>query len=232
MSLKNDLTSEVTRIFKYQWEVQKTTNVPDAADLGLDANHAKKLENATVLYADLDGSTNMVDTYNWEFSAEIYETYLRCAANIIKSENGVITAYDGDRVMAIFTGESKNISAVRCSLKINFAVRKIIQPAIDIHYPAKSFQLKHVVGIDTSQLHAARIGVRNNNDLVWIGRAANYAAKLTSLADKATWITKEVYDRLPEDLKFSAGKPIWLAYTWKSMNNIPIYCSTYWYPIP
>lgn len=231
MSLKDDLTSEVTRIFKFQWEEQTTTNVPAAEDLRLDANHAKKLESATVLYADLDGSTNMVDTYNWEFSAEIYETYLRCAARIIKAENGVITAYDGDRVMAIFTGGSKNTAAARCALKINFAVRNIIQPVIDAQYSAKSFQLKHVVGIDTSQLHAARIGVRNDNDLVWIGRAANYAAKLTSLAGKATWITKDVYDQLHHDLKFSNGKSIWIAHNWIPMNSISIYSSSYWWPV-
>lgn len=231
MSLKDDLTSEVTRIFRFQWDVQTTTNVPAAEDLRLDANHAKKIESATVLYADLDGSTNMVGTYNWEFSAEIYETYLRCAAKIIKSENGIITAYDGDRVMAIFTGGLKNTSAARCALKINFAVQHIIQPIIDTNYSSKSFLLKHVVGIDTSQLHAARIGVRNDNDLVWIGRAANYAAKLTSLADKATWITKDVHDKLRDDLKFSNDKSIWIAHNWIPMNSMPIYSSNYWWPI-
>lgn len=232
MGLKDDLTKEVKETFAAQWDVQKAIAVPAEADLRLNANHAKNLDTATVLYADLDGSTSMVDKYDWTFSAEVYKTFLRCAAEIIRSESGVITAYDGDRVMAIFTGNLKNTSAVRCALKINFAVCEIIRPALKAQYPSNDFTLKHVVGIDTSPLHTARIGVRGDNDLVWIGRAANYAAKLTTLSEKATWITKAVYDRLPDDLKSTNGIPMWEARAWTSMNKLPIYCSTYWWRIP
>lgn len=150
----------------------------------------KDLETATVLYADLDGSTNMVDNYDWSFSAEVYKAYLRCASEIIRNESGSITAYDGDRVMAVFTGDFKNTSAVRCALAINYAVCQIIQPALKTQYPSKDFTLKHVVGIDMSRLRTARIGVRGDNDLVWIGRAANYAAKLTTLSGNPLGLQK------------------------------------------
>ena len=231
MSLKDDLSSEVTSIFGSQWDVQTTTNVPAAEDLRLDANHAKELESATVLYADLDSSTNMVDSYEWHFSAEVYETYLRCAAQIIRTEGGVITAYDGDRVMAIFTGDSKNTLAATCAMKINFAVSYIIQPALKVQYPNTTFQLNHVVGIDTSQLHVARIGVRGDNDLVWVGRAANYAAKLTSLSDETTWITQDVYDRLNDSRKYFDGKPMWTEHNWTQMNNMTVYSTNYWWRV-
>lgn len=232
MGLKDDLAAEVNATFASQWEVQTTTSVPAPEDLRLNANHAKDLETATVLYADLDGSTNMVDKFDWTFSAEVYKSYLRCAAQVIRSENGSITAYDGDRIMAIFTGGSKNTSAVRCGLKINYAVCEIIRPALSAQYPSVDFTLKHVVGIDVSRLRTARIGVRGDNDLVWIGRAANYAAKLTTLSDKATWITKTVYDQMHDDVKYSNGTDMWEMRYWTPMNNMPIYCSTYWWKIP
>jgi class 3 adenylate cyclase len=231
MSLKDDLSLEVTRIFSSQWDVQTTTTAPAAEDLRLDANHAKKLDSATVLYADLDGSTNMVDSYEWQFSAEVYETYLRCAAKIIRAEGGVITAYDGDRVMAIFTGNSKNTSAATCAMKINFAVSHVIQPALKLQYPKTAFELNHVVGIDTSQLHAARIGVKGDNDLVWIGRAANYAAKLTNLTGDTTWITQDVYDQLNDTRKYIDGKAMWTKHNWTPMNNMTIYSSDYWWRV-
>jgi class 3 adenylate cyclase len=203
-----------------------------APHLRLNSNHAKDLEKATVLYADLDGSTNMVDSYDWTFSAEVYKTYLRCAAAVIRSESGTITSYDGDRIMAIFTGESKNTEAVRCALKINHAVCEIIRPALKNQYPTKSFTLKHVVGVDSSQLRTSRIGVKGDNDLVWIGRAANYAAKLTNLPDKATWITKAVYDSMNDSVKFTKdGKSMWERRPWTAMNGTEIYCSTYYWPI-
>lgn len=230
MGLKDDLTTEVKATFSKAWEEQKTDSVPAPEDLRLNANHAKNLEKATVLYADLDGSTSMVDNRKWEFSAEIYKTFLRCASQIIRTEGGSITAYDGDRVMAIFTGGSKNTDAVRCAMKINYAVQEIIQPAINAQYTT-DFKLAHVVGIDTSQLRTARIGVRGDNDLVWIGRAANYAAKLTSESGIPTWITKAVYDNMNDEVKLNNGQNMWQRSYWTSMNNMEIYSSTYWWSI-
>ena len=231
MGLKDDLTKEVKVTFSSAWDVQDTESVPAPEDLRLHSNHAKNLSTATLLYADLDGSTNMVDNFKWEFSAEIYKTFLRCVSQIIRSEGGVITAYDGDRAMAIFTGTSKNTNAVRCALKINYAVSEIIQPAFRAQYTTE-FILKHVVGIDSSQLRTARIGVRGDNDLVWIGRAANYAAKLTNESGKPTWITKAVYDNMNDEVKYHNGQNMWQRAVWTSMNNMEVYSSTYWWSIP
>lgn len=229
MALVDDLKEWVGETFSSQWEVHETTGVPNPEDLRLNSNDAKDLKTATVLYADLDGSTNMVNTMKWQFSAEIYKTFLKCASDIIKFEGGVITAYDGDRVMAIFTGDSKNTSAARCALKINSAVQDIIQPAIAKGWKT-DFILRHVVGIDTSQLRTARIGVRGDNDLVWIGRAANYAAKLTNLAGKPTRITTEVYDMLANQAKYTDGVDMWTREYWDDM-GVWTYASTWKWPV-
>lgn len=230
VALSEDLQSEVIQILSETWSVTNTANVPDPEQLRL-SNHAKDLETATVLYADLDGSTAMVDSQDWQFAAEIYKVYLRCAARIIAAEGGVVTAYDGDRIMAVFTGNSKNTSAVRAAMKINCAVVEIIRPAIKKQYPNTTFILDHVVGVDTSRLRASRIGVRGYNDLVWIGRAANYAAKLTSLSGKPLWITKAVYDNSNKNVLLSGDQPMWEKRTWTSMNNMEIYCSTWRYSL-
>ncbi len=232
MALKDDLTDQVRETFRLQWAEETAQSVPAPDDLRLNKNHAKDLEQATVLYADLDGSTNMVDNHKWWFSAEIYKTFLRCVAQVVRSEGGVITAYDGDRAMAIFTGDAKNTSAVRTAMKINYAVLEIIQPALKAQYTSSEFSVKHVVGIDTSQLRAARIGVHGDNDIVWIGRAANYAAKLTNESGLPTWITKAVYDDMNDAVKFHEGTNMWQKRIWTSMNNMEVYCSTYWWRIP
>jgi class 3 adenylate cyclase len=232
MALKDDLAAEVKGIFQSKWEVQTTAGVPDPADLKL-GNHAKDLETATVMYADLDGSTNMVDSRLWYFSAEVYKSYLRCAARIVAAESGVVTAYDGDRIMAIFTGEGKNTRAVRASMKIHSAVSSIVNPALKSVYKNSDFYVKHVIGVDTSQLRTARIGVRGYNDLVWIGRAANYAAKLTSLSDKPIWITKAVYDVMNDDVKIhdTTKKDMWEKRLWTAMGKMEIYCTSIGYAV-
>ena len=105
MSLVEDYTEAVEKIFEEEWSVRKGRKVPESEDLGL-GNDAVELE-GTVLYADLDDSTNLVDSYEPEFAAEIYKAYLSCAAKVIRAESGEITSYDGDRIMAVYIGEFK-----------------------------------------------------------------------------------------------------------------------------
>jgi len=226
MPLGDDLRNEVANVFGERWIIDQGRSVPETESLRL-SNHAMEIE-ATVLYADLQGSTRLVDGHRSTFAAEIYKSYLHCAAKILRSEGGVITAYDGDRIMAVFIGATKNTSAVRAALKINYATNSIVNPAIKAQYKT-DFQVRQTVGVDTSRLLVARTGVRGANDLVWVGRAANYAAKLTELdAGYATWITAAVHSVLHQSVKRVNGAPVWEARTWTSMSNHSIYCSSWW----
>jgi len=228
MSLKADLEKEVREIFESQWEERDGRVVPDPESLSL-GNSAVEL-NATVLYADMADSTDLVDGHEHYFAAEIYKAYLRCAARIIKDERGTITAYDGDRVMAVFLGASKNDSAIRSAMKIHYAVREIINPLLKKQYPKKDYQLNHVVGVDTSKLFVARIGVKNDNDLVWVGRAANYAAKLCSWNGKyTTYITGDVFDSMSDDVKYGGkdNRLMWNEEVWTARDDLRIYGSAW-----
>lgn len=232
MGLKEDLASNVVNIFATNWAARAGQQVPDPVDVNL-GNDAVTL-NATVLYADLAESTALVDKYKKPFAAEIYKTYLLCASKLIKNEGGEITAFDGDRVMGVFIGDAKNTSAARCALKINYAVREIINPAIKAQYPQDSYEVRQSVGIDTSELFVARTGMRGSNDLVWVGRAANYAAKLCSLREGSysSWITKDVYDMLANDAKFGGegNSPMWEARNWPA-RGITVYCSSWMWKV-
>ena len=230
MGTKDDVESAVSKIFKGKWTTRNGTKVPDQSDIGL-GNDGVLIE-GTILYADLDGSTAMVDKFTKEFSAEIYKTYLDSTARIIRSESGDIVSFDGDRVMAVFIGDGKNTRAVRCGLKINYSVKHLVMPALTIQYPKTDFKIKHVVGIDTSSLLVARTGIRGSNDLVWVGPAANYAAKLTELdSDFPTWITHRVFDNMRDEVKETSGRAMWEARRWTTMNNLSIYRSTWWWPV-
>jgi class 3 adenylate cyclase len=174
----------------------------------------------------------MVDTLSWGRAAEVYKAYLRCASLIIKSENGTITAYDGDRVMAIFTGNAKNTNAVRAAMKINCAVTEIIRPAYAAQYGVSNFEIKHVIGIDASPLRAARIGVRGDNDIVWVGSAANHAAKLCNLSSHPIWITASIHDNMQETVRNSNGTSMWNRCRWNTFNDSIIYGTTFrWHSV-
>lgn len=229
MALEDDLRTEVATIFREAWTKRAGQKVPEPADLKL-GNDAVEFDRATVLYADLSGSTAMVNAQSWSFAAEIYKTYLACATRIVKDRGGVITSYDGDRVMGIYIGDSQSTSAAESALRINYAVNYIINPALKKQYSTSTYEVRQVVGIDTSAIRAARTGVRGDNDIVWIGRAANYAAKLTELKlSETSWVTGDVYDQMNISAKNSSrGVSMWKKYDWSENNNYRIYGSTWW----
>jgi len=233
LTLNQELKDQVARIFADQWTTRDGKVVPDDKSVTL-GNDGINLD-ATVLYADLAASTFLVDTKSGTFAAEIYKAYLVTTAKIIRAEGGAITAYDGDRIMAVFIGDNKNTSAARTALKINWSVINIINPAIKKQYNNANYAVKQIVGIDTSSLIVAKTGVRGANDLVWVGRAANYAAKLSNLSSYSTYITHTVYDKLHASAKYTGGdesKPnLWHERTWTTMNNMKIYGSDGWWSI-
>lgn len=205
MTLKDDLQAYSKKTHDDIWKRRAGQKVPTADDIALGTD-AVTLD-GTVLYADLSDSTALVRGWKDYFAAEVYKNYLYCAARIIRAEGGEITAYDGDRIMAVYLGGSKNTSAVRTALKIRWAVGNILQPALVAKYPGTKYVYGQKVGIDTSPLFAAKTGIRGSNDLVWVGHAANNAAKMAAL-DKgySSYITSPIYNAMNEETK-SGGNP-------------------------
>ena len=128
----------------------------------------------------------------------------------------------------------KNTSAARTALKINYAVTEIINPAIMEQYQTTSFQLRQAVGIDTSPLLVARTGIRGANDLVWVGRAANYAAKLCSMPGGNPYpsvITGDVYNSMLDSAKYGYdGRNMWESHYWTE-RSMTVYSSRWWWKV-
>lgn len=231
MGLKDELDTYVQTVLDENWQRRQGQKVPDAEDLPL-KNLAVELD-ATVLYADLAASTRMVKGQEDWFAAEVYKSYLYCASKIIRAKGGMITAYDGDRVMGVFIGGSKNTDAAKCALQINWATTYVVNKKIKEKYPQVDFKLEQRVGIDTSKLFIARTGIRGSNDLVWVGNAANNAAKLAALDPRySTYITADVFNKLNESSKFG-GEPereMWTDLGTSKM-GYRIYGSTFWWSL-
>lgn len=230
MTFGDNLNSEVRQTLQERWSTREARTVPESSNLEL-GNDAATLE-GVVLYADLNESTTLVDSSEPYFAAEVYKCFLVCAARIVQLEAGAITAYDGDRIMAVFKSRARYGNAVRAALKLNYAVRSIINPAIIDQYPRNRYSLTHTVGIDASDLFVARTGIRQANDLVWVGRAANHAAKLSARRGPPTQITAEVYDRLNNRHRLGPdGRNMWTPAMASEIGGRRIYTSTWYWPV-
>ena len=148
------LATDVAAFFATKWVTRNGQVVPEATSVTL-GNDAVKL-NGVVLYADLAESTNLVRNYSSEIAAEVYKSYLHCASKIIKNNGGVITAFDGDRVMAVYIGVDKETKAMRTALALNHAVIKIINPALSKEYgtKVKDLVVRQAVGRGVIQNYA------------------------------------------------------------------------------
>lgn len=228
-----DLRADVAKVVStLPWNIRDGRIVPDttSVSLGLDGVRIT----GVVLYADLADSTIMVDSYPDWFAAEVYKAFLVCAAKLIRHEGGVITSYDGDRVMGIFIGDGRHDRAVRAAQKINWAVANIIRPRISAVYPQSNFQLRHVCGIDESTLLAAKTGARNNNDLVWVGPAANYAAKMAAMDEAwSTYISPEVWRQMTDRVRLEGGvgQTLWEPEYWPGRQDKFVFRSNSWWNV-
>lgn len=83
MSVADDIKQNASDTLGTKWTVRDGQVVPEASDLKL-TNDAVRFEKATVLYADLDQSTDLVETKKWQFSGEVYKTFLYAASRLIQ----------------------------------------------------------------------------------------------------------------------------------------------------
>ena len=236
MALLDDLRFETNKIVRGPWSRRDGTVVPETEDLGL-GNDAIEME-ATFLYANLHDSTRLAVGHQ-SIAAEVFKAYLMGTTRIIRELGGEIRSFDGDRVMGVFVEGAKNTKAAEAALKINYFFTHILGPAFDQFYKGtfpNGLQLNQTVGIDTSRVMAVRSGIRNNNDLVWVGRAPNIAAKLSALREPgySTYLTESVFSVMtnPSKYRLSDGSLMWESRSWSAGSQFgvsTIYRSSWWW---
>jgi uridylate cyclase len=66
-------------------------------------------------------------------------------------------------------------------------------------------------GIDDGWIYAVKVGIRGTNDVAWVGRATNTAAKLSNVGSgtRNIYMTGIAYDRLHDWAKLSKGVNMW-----------------------
>jgi len=231
--MEDELTKAVDSIIKGGWDLRAGQVIPETDAIAL-GNSGVTLE-ATVLYADLADSTELA-LFDQEIAAEVYKAYLLGTSRLIKAAGGEIRSFDGDRVMGVFIGNSKNTSAAKAALKINYFFTTVLQPAFLAFYErlkTSPFKFAQSVGIDTGDIRVARAGVRNDNDLIWVGRAPNIAAKLSSIREEgySSYITEAVYNKLHDSAKLFNGQRMWEGRTWSKgepYGTSAVYRSCWW----
>jgi adenylate cyclase len=218
-------------IIATRWGIRDGRVVPEPNGIKF-LGDAVKLD-GTFLYADLADSTRIA-ALDRHLAAEIFQAFLSTAARVLRNFGGEIRSFDGDRVMAVFMGDDRNLRAARAAFGLNWAFSKVLKPKIEAAYSTKlaGLVLNYGCGMDAGSVWAIRGGVRDNSDLVWVGGAPNLAAKLSELRNGhyGTWITGSLYDALPQERKFHSpdGSAMWEERKWTAYRGLRIYRSSWW----
>jgi class 3 adenylate cyclase len=232
MTLADAIRKDVDTVLTARWSLRDGMVVPSTPKVQLSGGGVRL--SATMLYADLADSTELAMSKDRRVAAKVFKCFLAVASRLIKRRGGEVRSYDGDRVMGVFLGEGSNARAVDCALTINHAFQEVIAPRLLAKYPSLrsgDYELAHSVGVDTSEVLVVRGGVRQNNDLIWVGRAPNVAAKLSGIRQSPynTFITPDVYRDLPKDLLSSGeGEKMWQERKWTEVKGVDTIYRSRW----
>ena len=169
---------------------------------------------------DIRKSSQLHETYGFSKAAKIYQSFHDINVRVIEENSGSVRAFDGDRVMGVFVGASKNSNAVKAAMQIQWAIRNILNPKLQT-------QITCGGGIDYGKILVTKIGKgrnKNNNDLVWIGKADNYASHLANEAKNTIIISTNSYAVLVADRKVSDGKNMWQSKVLTLKNGTTVNC--------
>jgi class 3 adenylate cyclase len=197
--LRDELSDEVSTILGRQFSiaVTSTTTVPHSGDPAitfpnLDADtQGAKLITTCVLYIDIRRSTDLSFAHKAQTVAKLYSAFVRAMTRTARHYGGHVRGIIGDRVMVLFDERDCFKNAVHCAIAMNTISRYIINE----HFKAN--EVRFGIGIDHGKMLATKTGIRrhgneqsNYRNLVWLGRPANVASKLTDAANKpADYVT-------------------------------------------
>ena len=168
---------------------------------------------ATTLFIDMRGSTDVLNRHNRSSMAKIYKCYFHAIVTIAKSLGGEVRSFNGDGMLVFFQGTTKDSlsNAVKAAMKMKFMLAVDeggIRKKMDT-YSSPDFG----IGIDDGKILCTKVGIYggNNRDLVWVGNAVNKAVKIGDKQEnpKHIGISSYVYNNLNDDVKFTTVETPW-----------------------
>lgn len=196
MALKDflkDLDDSVKVVTSSDFEVEiiETEFVPSFSDASitydnLDTKKKKcKLLESCVLYVDIRSSAKISAERQPKTLAKMYSSFVRTMIACARYYGGHVRNIVGDRVMVVFDKAKCFENAIDTAILMNSVCKHILNKRIS------SFEFRAGIGIDYGKMLITKSGAIRQGDekefyrsLVWLGKPANIASRLTDLAHK------------------------------------------------
>jgi class 3 adenylate cyclase len=131
-----------------------------------------EVQEAAVLFIDLEGSTQLAATRPPEQVVEVLNEFFRIVVDAVDEHDGLINKFEGDAALAVFGAPLRTAGAATAAL----ATARGLADGLG-HLP-----LGFGVGVSAGQVFAGNIGAENRYEFTVIGDPVNEAARLSDLA--------------------------------------------------
>ena len=231
MSLLDDIKTTTNTFFNHEFTTAETNIVPATDYSKLTFGNNGLTADLIFLFVDIRKSSKLHETYGEIGAAKIYQSFHNMNVRIINSRDGQVRSFDGDRIMGVFSGKRKNNNAVEAAMNIRYAVKEVLNNKL----PATK-QLDIGIGIDTGKVLITKVGRgRNdsNNDLVWVGKACNYASHMCNESENLIHVSYGVHSVLLADNLIADGNNMWQScvMTLKDGSRINVYRTNYYWGV-
>lgn len=123
--------------------------------------------------------------------------------------------------MGVFSGDYKCTNAIKSAMKIRWSINNILNPKL------KS-PIRIGIGADYGKTLITKVGKgrdQNNQDLIWVGQACNYASHYCQEANQTIIISERTYNKMAKECKLDGkGNNMWKYKHLTLKNNDKIRC--------
>lgn len=212
MPLKDDIRSKVKSIVDENFTITDITYVPKLDDPNLTFGNTGLKFDATTVFIDMRGSTEVLNNHNKTTVAKIHMSYFHAIVKIANSNNGHVRSFNGDSALIFFQGKSKQAlsDAVITAMKVKYLLSDNTDGINTIL--KKYSEIDFGIGIDYGEVLCTKIGIGgdHNRDLFWVGNCVNKSTVIGNecKSPNHVGISKVVYDNLLEGAKYGTQNTI------------------------
>ncbi|WP_299189058.1 adenylate/guanylate cyclase domain-containing protein [uncultured Psychrobacter sp.] len=165
-------------------------------------NVNNKRAKLTIMFSDIAGFTELSDSLSSDNLADILNTYMKCMTVIANKHGAMLDKFVGDGMVCFF-GEPNSrgtrqdaLDCVAMAIDMRREMRSLRQ-----EWRLMGFEGLYVrIGITTGYCHVGNFGSNNRISYTIIGKEANLASRLESIAGKGDiLISQRTYDYICHD---------------------------------
>jgi class 3 adenylate cyclase len=138
-------------------------------------------QRATILFADMRGSTALAEGLTPEEVVRVVNDYLGVLARAVFSEGGVLDKFTGDGLMSIFGVFQDGTDGALPALRAAVAMRRGVEELSAARRARGEPTARFGIGIHSGEVVLGTIGIPERSDFTALGDTVNTASRLESL---------------------------------------------------